>query len=196
MKQALGSDHPAAGPAVAADTVYDFNLLVSRSRGGYRRARREIRVILKALGDEKPTVSRTLVRGLIGVKTRLAPRDVVRGLRTLHGANPLLVQYTSKWLPVDAWGSSDVEAMKEAIHRLRDRIEPTETWRMTLEKRQYTQHHQLELIRILAEPVAAKVDLAHPDKILRVDILGPHAAMSVLTPDDIFSVVPRPPRAR
>ncbi len=193
MSQVLGSDPAAAGPLGPPDTVYDFNLLVSRSRGGYPRARREIRAILKALGDEKPTVSRTLVRGLIGVKTSLPPRDVVRGLRTLQGANPLLVQYTCKWLPVDTWGSSDVEAMKDTIYRLRDRIEPTETWRMTLEKRRYTQHHQLELIRILAEPIAAKVDLAHPDKILRVDILGSHAAMSVLTPDDIFSVA-RPPR--
>jgi len=190
MRPVLGSDGPAAGPAMPADTAYDFNLLVSRSRGGYRRARREILVILKALGDEKPTVSRTLVRGLIGVKTRLVPRDVVRGLRTLQGTKPLLVQYTCKWLPIDAWGSSDVEAMKDAIHRLRDRIESTETWRMTLEKRRYPDHQQLELIRILAEPIAAKVDLVHPDKILRVDILGPQAAMSVLTPDDIFSVAP------
>jgi tRNA acetyltransferase TAN1 len=168
--------------------LYDFNLLVSRARGGYQRARREILAILKTLGDdEQPTVSRTLVRGLIGVKTSLVPRAVVRGLRALQATNPLVVRYTCKWLPVDAWGSSDVEAMKRAIHGLRDRIGPTDTWRMTLEKRRYTQHHQLELIRILAEPIDAKVDLAHPDKILRVDILGPHAAMSVLTPDEIFS---------
>jgi tRNA(Ser,Leu) C12 N-acetylase TAN1 len=192
MRQGPGADCAAAGPLIPPDTVYDFNLLVSRSRGGYQRARREILAILKALGDEKPTVSRTLVRGLVGVKTSLAPRDVVRGLRARQGTDPLLVQYTCKWLPVDAWGSSDVEAMKDAIQRLRDRIEPTETWRMTLEKRQYTHYHQLELIRILAEPIAAKVDLAHPDKILRVDILGPHAAMSVLAPNEIFSVARSP----
>jgi hypothetical protein len=119
--------------------MYDFNLLVSRSHGGYQRARREILAILKALGDEEPTVSRTLVKGLIGVKTSLAPRDVIRGLRGLQERDPLRVQYTCKWLPVDAWGSSDVEAMKDAIRGLRDRIEPTDTWRMTLEKRQYTQ---------------------------------------------------------
>ena len=169
--------------------MYDFNLLVSRSHGGYQRARREILAILKALGDEQPTVS----RGLIGVKTSLAPRDVIRGLRALQEGDPLVVQYTCKWLPVDAWGSSDVEAMKDAIRGLWDRIEPTDTWRMTLEKRRYTQHHQLELIRILAAPIDAKVDLTHPDKILRVDILGPHAATSVLRPDDIFSTAqPRP----
>jgi tRNA(Ser,Leu) C12 N-acetylase TAN1 len=102
------------------------------------------------------------------------------------------VQYT-RWLLVDV--GPDVEAMKDAVHRLRDRIEPTETWRMTLEKRRYTHHHQVELIRILADPIAAKVDLVHPDKILRVDILGPQAAMSVLTPGDIFSVAPAPRRA-
>jgi len=191
MRRGFESDQTAAAP-VPAETVYDFNLLVSRSRGGYRRARGEIRTILRALGDEQPTVSRTLVRGLIGVKTRLAPRDVVRELRALHATNPLVVQYTCKWWPVDAWGSSGVDAMKDAIRRLRDRIEPTETWRMTLEKRRYPHHHQLELVRILAEPIAAKVDLVHPDRILRVDILGPHAGMSVLAPDDIFSAARLP----
>jgi tRNA acetyltransferase TAN1 len=168
-------------------STYNFNLLVSRSHGGHRRARREIRAILKVLGDEHPTVSRTVVRGLVGVKTSLAPRDVVRALRALQERDPRLVQYTCKWLPVDVWGPSDLEAMKQMIRDLRDRIESTDTWRMTLEKRGYTQHHQLELIRILAEPIEAKVDLTHPEKILRVDILGPHAAMSVHTPDDIFS---------
>jgi tRNA acetyltransferase TAN1 len=193
MSRIRGPDPPGRTPPTSLEPRYDFNLLVSRSRGGHRRARREIVAILKALGDEQPTVSRTLVRGLVGVKTRLASRDVVRGLRGLQEKDPLLVQYTCKWLPVDAWGSSDVEAMKDAIRGLRDRIEPTETWRMTLEKRRYTQHHQLELVRILAESIDAKVDLTHPDKILRVDILGRHAAMSVLTPDDIFSTArPRP----
>ena len=75
-------------------------------------------------------------------------------------------------------------------------MEEGETGGMTREKRRYPRHHQLELIRILAEPIAAKVELVHPDKIRRVDILGPHAAMSVLTPDDIFSVASRPQRVR
>jgi tRNA acetyltransferase TAN1 len=168
--------------------MYDFNLLVSSSRVGYPRARREILAILEALGDENPTVTRTLARGLIGVKTRLEPRGVIRELCARQKQDAAPVRYTCKWLPVDGWVSSDVAAMKEAVDRLRDRIGPTETWRMTLQKRRYPQHHQLELIRILAESIAAKVDLVHPDKIIRVDILGPDAAVSVLAPDDIFSV--------
>jgi tRNA acetyltransferase TAN1 len=174
--------------------MYDFNLLVSRSWGSYHRARSEILAILKALGDENPTVERTLARGLVGVKTSLEPREVIRHLRARQEREPDIVRYTCKWRPVDGWVPSDVGAMKGAIEQVRDRIGPGETWRMTLEKRRYTEHHQLELIRMLAEPIAAKVDLAHPDKIVRVEILGPDAAISVLRTDEIFSVAP--PRGR
>lgn len=172
----------------AVETTYDFNLLVTHPWRAYRRARAEILALLRTLGDDTPAVRRTLARGVIGVKTILDPRGVTKGLRALYERDPLVFNDTCTWLPVDVWVSAEVETMKQAIDRLRDRIEAGETWRMTLERRRYTRHHQLELIRLLAEPVTAKVDLVHPDKILRVDVLGRHAAISVLTPDDIFSV--------
>jgi tRNA(Ser,Leu) C12 N-acetylase TAN1 len=48
-----------------------------------------------------------------------------------------------------------------------------------------------------------RVELDHPDKVVRIDIVGEHAAVSILRPEDIFSsaaatdkssVVPPPPR--
>jgi hypothetical protein len=42
MRQGSGPDRAVAGPLIPPDTVYDFNLLVSRSRGGYQRARRDL----------------------------------------------------------------------------------------------------------------------------------------------------------
>lgn len=174
--------------------MYDFNLLVSSSRGGYQAARREIGAILRAMGDEGPVVSRTPVRGLVGVRTGLEPRHVVRELRARQEREVGCPQHTCKWVPVEVWVSADVEAMKDMVHRLRDRIGPSETWRLTLHKHRYRLHHQIELVRILAEPVTAKVDLDHPDKILRVDIVGEQAAVSVLAPDEVFSVARSPAR--
>jgi tRNA(Ser,Leu) C12 N-acetylase TAN1 len=122
--------------------VYDFNLLVSISRGGYQAARRVIGAILRAMGDEGPVVSRTPVRGLVGVRTGFEPRHVIRELRA----------------------------------------------------RQEREAGCPQLVRILADPVTAKVDLDHPDKILRVDIVGEQAAVSVLAPDEVFSVARSPAR--
>ncbi len=169
------------------ETLYDFNLLVSCFQTAERWAKGEIINVLRMLGDEKPFVKRTPARGIIGVRTTLEPRRVTKELRSLLQQNPLLFRGTSKYVPVDIWTYSDIESLKEAVVRLRERIKVGEKWRMTVEKRRYTQYHTIELIEMLAELISEKVDLKKPDKILRVDIMGEYAALSVLAPDEIFS---------
>jgi len=168
--------------------MYDFNLLVSSPWGAYRRAKEEVLSVLKRLGDEKPIVKRTVAEGIIGVNTHLDPREVIRKLRTLFDEDPLSLQQTLKWVPVDMWTWSKMDSMREAVSELKNRIQVGERWRMTLEKRRYTKYHKIEIIRELAELIEEKVDLEKPDKILRIDIIGKYAGVSVLTSQDIFSV--------
>jgi tRNA acetyltransferase TAN1 len=167
--------------------MYDFNLLVSHSWGVYGKAKREIVQVLETLGDEDPLVKRTIAEGIIGVKTSLDSREVVRGLRRLFNEDPFVLQYTLKWVPVDLWTLSDMDSMKEAIRKLRNGIREGERWRITVEKRRHTQHHKIEIIRELADLIEEKVDLENPEKILRVDIIGRYAGISVLAPQEVFS---------
>ena len=169
--------------------IYDYNILVSCSWGDFRRAQKEIIQILKILGDKSPVVRRTVAQGIIGVRTCLDSREVVSGLRKLFDEDPLIFQYTLKWVPVDLWTLSDMESMKEGVRRLGNKIHAGERWRMSVEKRRYTQYHKIEIITELAELIDEKVDLENPEKILRIDILGKYAGISVLTQQDIFSVV-------
>jgi tRNA(Ser,Leu) C12 N-acetylase TAN1 len=61
--------------------------------------------------------------------------------------------------------------------------------------RRFTTHHKLEIIEPLAELIDEKVDLRNPDKIVRIEILGNSAAVSVIKPEDVFSLhKPRPYR--
>ena len=168
--------------------MYDFNLLVSCSWGVYGKAKKEIIHILEILGDESPLVKRTIAEGIIGVKTRLNSREVAYGLRRLFDEDPFALQYTLKWVPVDLWTLSDMDSMKEGVRKLRNKIHVGERWRMTVEKRRCSLHHKIEVIRELANLVDEKVDLENPQKILRVDIIGRYAGISVLTPQDVFSV--------
>jgi tRNA(Ser,Leu) C12 N-acetylase TAN1 len=46
----------------------------------------------------------------------------------------------------------------------------------------------MEIIEPLAELIDEKVDLRNPDKIVRIEILGNAAAVSVLKPEDVFSL--------
>jgi tRNA(Ser,Leu) C12 N-acetylase TAN1 len=72
-----------------------------------------------------------------------------------------------------------------------ERVAPSigeqETWAMQVEKRGWPQYHTAEIIEHLAEGIDRKVNLKAPDKLVRVDILGSKAAVSLLRPGEIFS---------
>lgn len=172
--------------------MYDFNLLVSYPWTVIRKARREIAYFLRLLGDEEPLIERTIARGIVGVKTRLDSRAVIRELKTLFNKDPSGFQYTLKWVPVDLWTSSDMESMREAVAKVKNKIEHGERWRMTVEKRRCTLYHKIDLIKVLAKLIDEKVDLTNPDKILLIDIIGKYAGISVLSPHEIFSTTKLP----
>lgn len=172
--------------------MYDFNMLVSCPWAMSGLAIREVTRLLTILGDNEPVVKRTTARGIIGVKTRLDARMVVRELGSILRDDPTAFQYTLKWVPVDLWVNSDLESMREAVLKLRDQIKPGERWRMTVEKRRYTLHHKIDIINELAELVDEKVDLKNPDKIVRIDIIGKNAGVSVLSPQQVFSTTRLP----
>jgi tRNA(Ser,Leu) C12 N-acetylase TAN1 len=92
-----------------------------------------------------------------------------------------------KWVTVDLWVDSDIESRKGAVQELRNKVKLGERWRMTLEKRRYTQYHKIDIIRTLAELIGEKVDLKNPDTILRIDIIGKYAGVSVISPSEMFS---------
>jgi len=94
-----------------------------------------------------------------------------------------------KWVPVDVWTDSSIESMKRVVVQLRGMIGEGEKWRMTVEKKRYTKHHKSEIISDLAELIDEKVDLKNPDKILRIEIIGKYAGMSILKSREVFSSV-------
>lgn len=158
----------------------------------FGRARRETLHYLRLLGDEEPIVERTFARGILGVKTRLDSRLVVQGLWRLFNDDPAGFGFTLKWVPVDLWASSNIESMKSAVVQIRDKIGSGMRWRMTVEKRRYSLLHKIDIIKALAELIDEKVDLENPNKILRVDIIGNYAGLSVLSPDETFSTTKLP----
>lgn len=181
-----------AGPAAPPR---DFNLLVSSSWRGLAAARREIRALLRALGDEQPVIERMVAKGILGVRTRLDPRRVVRDLQALLEREPGRRRFTCRWVPVDTWTQADLDSLVRVVTGLREQIQPGETWRMTVEKHRHARHHRDEVITALARLIDAKVDLTRPDKILRIDLVGDAAAVSVLTPGDVLPATPGPPPA-
>ncbi len=168
--------------------TYNFNLLVSHEWGNSFPARQEILSLLREFGDEHPFIGRTIAKGLLGVKTELNNRSVIKSLIAKFTIAPSSFQFTLKWVPIDRWCESTIDAMKETLSTLQTEIHPGERWMMQVEKRRYTAHHKVEVIKELASLIDEKVDLEKPDKVVWVEIVGNQAGIAVVTPEDIFSL--------
>ncbi len=168
--------------------MYSYNLLVSYRFNEFLQARDEVIRLLAEMGDKDPVVQKTDVKGIIGVRTFIPSREVISKVRDLFRKDSQKVQHAVKWVPVDIWSNSELEQMVETVKKIKDQINEDETWAMDLEKRKYPAHHVYQIVTKLAEPFSQKVDLKKPDKYLRVDIIGEQAGISVLKPDEIFSI--------
>ena len=168
--------------------MYSYNLLVSFRFIEFQQASDEVFRWVAELGDLVPFVQKTEVKGIIGVRTFIPSREVISRVRQFFHQDAQKVQHAVKWVPVDIWCNSELENMVETVRTVKDQIDENETWAMDLEKRKYPAHHVYQIVTRLAEPFTQKVDLKKPDKYLRVDIIGEQAGISVLKPEEIFSI--------
>lgn len=167
-----------------------MDLLVSYNWGQFSRARREIIRILKRFGDPDPWVGKTFVMGIAFVRSGLDNREVIKRCRALWESDPLnSFEFAIKWVPIDYWCATELTAMKDVIdNKIKPRIEKNRTWGMQVHKRCWQQYHTIEITEFLASDIDLKVDLTHPDWIIWVDVIGGETAISLLKPQDIFSI--------
>jgi tRNA acetyltransferase TAN1 len=167
-----------------------MDLLVSYNWGQFSQARHEILRILKQFGDAMPWVERTGVKGIAFVRCALDNREVIRRCRALWESEPLnSFEFAVKWVPVDHWCATDLSTMKEVIdQQIIGQIGQDQTWGMVVQKRRWQKYHTIEIIEFLAEGIESKVDLNNPDWIIWVDVVGRETGISLLRPQDIFSI--------
>jgi tRNA(Ser,Leu) C12 N-acetylase TAN1 len=113
------------------------------------------------------------------------PKAVVKKLSKFTIKNKGLFGKTHRYIPVDKWVSAKIPDMQKAIKSLVPEIKQNEKWKMELDKRYYHKFDYNELIMKLTDVVdRKKIDLQSPDKILKVELVGSNAAISVLKPDE------------
>lgn len=152
-------------------------------------ARDEVVDLLGEVGVGGPEFLGSRVKGLFQLRVRGDPKEVTRRLDALCRAEPNRFWYTYHWIPIETWCPSTIEEMAEVVRGFAERIKPEERWRMTVNKRFYRRYSTRELIERLAEVVdRPHIDLENPEKIVRVEIIGGRAGLSLLEPVEQFSV--------
>lgn len=166
------------------------DLLVSYPWGRFYPARREALRALKMLGDPHASMRWTFVMGIAVLHTDLDARHVIHGCRQLLHEEKISFDFAVKWVPVEYWCWTDLESIKNIIdQKVLPRIPADETWAMRVNKRRWQTYHTIEIITTLAADIDRKVDLSNPDKIIWVDVVGNQTVISLLKPDEIFSVI-------
>ncbi len=147
----------------------------------------ELWMLLRAVGDETPTVYRTKIRGLIAAETKLDPLEAIWRLREELKKNPEVFRNLLRIIPIERTVPSELEAIVESALRLSEKIQDDESFRITLEKRR-TELKRMEVIDAIAGRIDRKVDLEEPDWIILIQIVGKRTGIAVVPQDGIISV--------
>ena len=165
------------------------NLLVSYdSKAGYMIGRNEVQNILTKLGDQKAKME-LLVPGIIGVSTELKNRDVIEEVKDIFAGDPESINATLKWVPVDFWCDATLDKIKEVVkEEIKDSISSNDQYQIDIIKHR-SELNKEQIIEAVAPLIRGKVNLDHPQKIIRIELFDKKATVTLLTPKDIFSVV-------
>ena len=166
----------------------DFNLLVTTSRGSEEDACSEIWFLIGEMGDREVKVDKTGIRGLIAARTVLDACNVIDKLRAVLKDRPYEFRYTLRVIPIQKVVRTDLDEIRRSVSELEGGIGENETFRVTIEKR-FTSIRTREIIEAAAANIKQKVNLARPDKIVLIEVVGGLTGVSVIRPEDMLSVV-------
>lgn len=165
--------------------MQDYNLLISYGRKGYFAGLQEIEKILKKIGDDKPKTEKAEEDGEILVKTELKTRELISELNELAFKEPGLFSATTKWIPIDNICPANIIDIKNTVRDIKTQIQTDETWNIEIEKRKSKLNVE-KLKEEIEKLFDQQKNSEHPEKILRIELLGSIAAVTILRKKDIF----------
>ncbi len=125
--------------------------------------------------------------GLVLVSFPGNPKEPVERLAGLCEASPELFDGTHQWTPIEAWTTADAPSLTSWTEKFVRRMSPWDRFQFELR-----QNGQPEFE--VATP-ATDEDVGRLPKILRVEIIGDEAGVSLLDPVDLLDVDQVPRRA-
>jgi tRNA(Ser,Leu) C12 N-acetylase TAN1 len=163
------------------------NLLVTFDPAHDAKAKEEVEGLLGIVKD-KPKFLKSKIAGLFLLKVKDA-RKAVKALRAAATEEPDQFAFTYHWIPIDEWVSSDLKVLKKKMKEFDKKIDPKKTWKLSLAKRQYEAYKTPELILALTEEIdKPKVDLKNPQQLVKVEIIGKEAGLSLLDAHETLDV--------
>ena len=115
------------------------------------------------------------------------PKALLGFITDFVHSEPFKVRFIMRVIPVDKVVDTDLKQVTAAVKDLSSSIEPTETFRITIEARD-SPYSDKDLISAIADSVDRKVSLDSPDKVVLLQVFGEYSAVSVISPQQIISI--------
>jgi tRNA acetyltransferase TAN1 len=145
---------------------------------------------LKSLLDESNepiVIMPTSISGLVLCSTAADPYDVIEKIRNIVIEDPWRVRFVLRLIPIEVVTNTELEDISKEAEKLAKRIKEDESYKVEIEKR-FTNLHRRDIIEKVAEKIDRRVKLEEPDWIVLIEVVGKDTGISVLKPDDIFSL--------
>lgn len=98
--------------------------------------------------------------------------------------------YCFKITPLEIFGNHSEDLIYSWIEENKERILPSETWRVTVNKR-HTSIKTSELITTIAKKIPNSVNLKNPQKIIQIEIIGKYVGLAILEPYQLIQLTNR-----
>jgi tRNA acetyltransferase TAN1 len=164
-----------------------LNLIITCARHLEEEAEDEIIDILDELGDTDVKTSISNMSGILTAETALDPIEVVKKMKEMLLDEPWSIRYCLRVIPIQKFIETNVKGIEEAISSMSNQIQDTDTYRISIEKRN-SDVSSKEIITKIADQIKNKVSLEFPDKIILIEILGNMTGVSILKKSDILSL--------
>jgi len=171
--------HPAGSPEA-------FDLLVSTGRGLERKCISALEEVVCSFDpDFRATTSQ--FSGLLKGFATKANREIVHHIRWILEDKPWYNELIKRAVPIDKVVLTEAGRIVEAVKDLRLQIPPRdeESFRVRVRKRG-APLDRMELIAAVADLFNNKVDLAHPDFEVRIEMVGELSGVSIIRRGEIF----------
>lgn len=171
-----------------------FNLIISTPRNFETDALAELDFLVHQIFPEnKLNYGRMIVTGLIwGNLVGVDPVLAVQRIKEFVTERGFPLQFLLKFVPIQKVLVTDFDEIERYVLSQLDLIGENETYKIIVNKRRI-HNEKIEIIERIARDIHKTVDLEHPDKIIRLEIVGKYTGISILREEDVFSVGKKTP---
>ena len=164
-----------------------MNLIITCARHLESETRQELTDILEKMGDSEPKITVTNMSGILTAETKLDSIETIKKIKEMLLDEPWSIRYCLRIIPVQKVIETKIESIEDGISGLIKLISNSESYRISIEKRNSNISSQ-ELITRIAKKIKNKVSLEFPDKIILIEVLGNKTGIAIVKKVDILSV--------